>query len=195
MKNLILAAIALKGRALAITLGLGLFAASCSTAIVPLPLSPPAAAPPAASPPAVSTKDAPLASSPYQGQVLPISATVDIRGTQIALEVAETPAQRATGLMFRPEIPADRGMLFPFSPSRPVQFWMRNVQVPLDMVFLYQGRVEAIAAEVPPCTTLPCPTYGPLVEIDNVIELRGGRAEELGLQVGDRLRIDPVEQL
>jgi len=181
-----------KEGAMAIVVGLGLAIASCGAANPPLTPSPSAASPPAVSSPAVSTKDAPVASSPSQSQVLPISATVDIQGTQIALEVAETPAQRATGLMFRAEIPPDRGMLFPFSPPRPVQFWMRNVQVPLDMVFLYQGRVEAIAADVPPCDALPCPTYGPRVEIDSVIELRGGRAEELGLQVGDRLSIDAV---
>lgn len=135
-----------------------------------------------------------LLASIQQAQALPITAAVNIRGVRINLEVAETPLQRAIGLMFRPEIPDDRGMLFPFSPPRPVQFWMRNVLVPLDMVFLNQGQVVAIAADVPPCSESPCPTYGPSVPIDQVIELRGGRAAELGLQAGDRLRIEPVSE-
>jgi uncharacterized membrane protein (UPF0127 family) len=44
---------------------------------------------------------------------------------------------------------------------------------------------------VPPCTAVPCPTYGPNTAVDQVIELRGGRAAELGIRVGDRLQIQP----
>ncbi len=169
----------------AAALSLGLLAAGCSAAVVQP--TPQVAAP-------APSKSALISSTP-QGQVLPISATIDIRGNRIELEVAETPDQRATGFMFRAQIPDNRGMLFPFAPPRPVQFWMRNVQLPLDMVFLRQGEVVAVAADVPPCTATPCPTYGPSEEIDQVIELRGGRAAEIGLQVGDRIDvefIDPV---
>jgi hypothetical protein len=77
-------------------------------------------------------------------------------------------------------------MLFPISPPRPVSFWMKNVPVPLDMVFIYQGRIQALASQVPPCVADPCPTYGPQGQlVDQVIELAAGRAAELGLQVGD----------
>lgn len=179
-------------RQMLVVLGLGLLTVSCS---LPPALSTASTAPVTAP---LATKDtspsAPISQEQSQGQLLPISAAADIKGTQIALEVAVTSAQRATGLMFRPEIPDNRGMLFPFDPAQPVRFWMRNVLVPLDMVFLRQGRVEAIAADVPPCEAVPCPTYGPGVAIDQVIELRGGRAAELGLQVGDRIAIDFTAQ-
>ncbi|MGF1537125.1 MAG: DUF192 domain-containing protein [Elainellaceae cyanobacterium] len=173
---------------MAIAIGTGMLAMGCSAATE---LPQPAPQSPA---PLQQSPEENLLASTQQAQVLPITATVDIRGTQIDLEVAETPLQRAIGLMFRPEIPNDRGMLFPFSPPRPVQFWMRNVLVPLDMVFLNQGQVVAIAADVPPCTELPCSTYGPSAPVDQVIELRGGRAAELGLQAGDRLRVEPVSE-
>lgn len=122
-------------------------------------------------------------------QSLPASAQVTIAQQTVHLEVAKTPEQQAIGLMYRASIADDRGMLFPFTPARRVGFWMKNVSINLDMVFLHQGRVEAIEANVPPCTAEPCPTYGPLVKIDQVIELRGGRANELGLKVGDRLTV------
>jgi hypothetical protein len=81
-------------------------------------------------------------------------------------------------------------MLFPFDPPRPASFWMKNTLIPLDMIFLRNGEVKAIEADVPPCTTTPCPSYGPdQIEIDQVIELRAGRAAELGLKVGDRVNI------
>lgn len=123
------------------------------------------------------------------GQSLPISAQVMLGEEMIDLEVATTAREQAIGLMFRPEIPDNRGMLFPFEPPRPVNFWMRNVQVPLDMVFLRQGEIVAIAHSVPPCTTTNCPTYGPDTPVDSVMELRGGRADELSLAEGDTIDI------
>jgi uncharacterized protein len=129
---------------------------------------------------------------PPGAQLLPISARARMGNAVIQLEVAQTPAEKATGLMFRPALPASRGMLFLFEPARPVQFWMRNVPVPLDMVFLREGEVKTIAAEVPPCTTPSCPTYGPTALIDQVIELRAGRAAELGLEVGDRVIVEAI---
>lgn len=125
------------------------------------------------------------------GQHLPISAEADIGGEIIQLEVARTAQEQAKGLMYRPPLPNDRGMLFPFNPPRPVQFWMKNTPSPLDMVFLRDGEVQAIVEDVPPCESDPCPTYGPEtpVPIDQVLELRSGRAAELGLEVGDRVNI------
>jgi hypothetical protein len=145
-----------------------------------------------ASPPSESTQPPAQTetSQSNSGQALPISAQAIIGDQQIGLEVARTPQQQAMGLMFRSEIPDDRGMLFEFEPARPVSFWMRNVLVPLDMVFLLDGEVQAIAANVPPCTTPTCPTYGPEGSVNQVIELRGGRAAELGLQVGDQIAIE-----
>lgn len=128
------------------------------------------------------------------GQQLPITAKTILGGEEIFLEVAETPTQQAMGLMYRDALPDDRGMVFPMNRPRPVRFWMMNVPVALDMVFVYQGQIQYIAAEVPPCIAAPCPTYGPDSQlIDHVIELRAGRAAELGLQVGDAVEILPLE--
>ncbi|MEG3841670.1 DUF192 domain-containing protein [Microcoleus sp. herbarium14] len=124
------------------------------------------------------------------GQVLPISARARIADRDIKLEVAKTPEQQATGLMYRTSLADDRGMLFEFKPARWVNFWMKNCQIALDMIFLRDGVVTAIQAEAPPCTADPCPTYGPDTIVDRVIELRGGRAAELGVKVGDRIAIE-----
>lgn len=123
------------------------------------------------------------------GKTLPISAQAIIAGSTIELEVAQTQQQQAMGLMYRIALPDNRGMLFAFNPPQPVRFWMKNVRIPLDMIFLQNGEVKAIAASVPPCTAEPCPTYGPGTAVNQVIELRGGRAAELGLQVNDKVKI------
>ncbi|WP_193195670.1 DUF192 domain-containing protein [Nostoc sp. MG11] len=125
------------------------------------------------------------------GQTLQISGKAIVpNGTTIQLEVAQTPAQQAKGLMYRPALPDNRGMLFQFPSAQPVSFWMKNVPVPLDMVFLNKGVVKYIQAAAPPCKSEPCPTYGPNTPIDTVIELRSGRAAELNLQVGDIVKIE-----
>ncbi len=89
------------------------------------------------------------------GQVLPISAQVKIADQLIQLEVARTPEQQEMGLMYRTNLPNDRGMLFPFSPPRPVGFWMKNCNISLDMIFLLNGKVQSIASNAPPCKKTP----------------------------------------
>lgn len=135
----------------------------------------------------------PIATPVVAGQTLPITATTQLAGKTFQLEVAQTPEQQQMGLMYRPALSDDRGMLFPMITPRPVMFWMRNVPVALDMVFVNQGRIVAIAANVPPCATASCPTYGPKVNVDQVIELRAGRATELGIKSGDPIVITSLK--
>ena len=125
----------------------------------------------------------------FQGQILPITATAKIlsTGKVFNLEVAVTPEQQQLGLMYRQSLPDDRGMLFEFNPPRPVSFWMKNCLMNLDMLFLRDGVIQAIAHDVPPCVTSPCPTYGTPAAIDQVIEIRGGLANEIGLKEGEKI--------
>jgi hypothetical protein len=129
-------------------------------------------------------------SSENRGQTLPIGAKAKMGEETIELEVAKTPQQQEMGLMYRSSLPKNRGMLFLFESPRYARFWMKNTIIPLDIVFLKDGEIKAIFANVPPCTREPCQTYGPAIEIDRVIELAGGRAQELDLKVGDRVTIE-----
>ncbi len=62
------------------------------------------------------------------------------------VEVAKTDQERATGLMYRRELPEGRGMLFDFSPEQQVSMWMKNTFIPLDMIFIRSdGRILRIA--------------------------------------------------
>jgi hypothetical protein len=125
------------------------------------------------------------------GQVLPLEAEVHIGDQRFQLEVARTPPQQQLGLMFRESMPADQGMLFPFDPPQPAAFWMYNTRIPLDIIFVYQEKVVYLAANVPGCPQQPCPSYGPAVTqlVDQVVELNGGTAAKLGLQVGDEIDV------
>jgi uncharacterized membrane protein (UPF0127 family) len=82
-------------------------------------------------------------------QHLPVEAEVTLAGRRFELEVARTPEQQRLGLMFRTDLPPNRGMWFPFDPPQPAAFWMFNTPLNLDIIFLHQGRVVYIAANVP----------------------------------------------
>lgn len=165
---------------------LGVLLAGCS---VPTPAVSPTTTPSSQSQAPMSSEQTPVIKN--GGQKLAISAMAVVPdGTKIQLEVAQTPQQQAMGLMYRPALPENRGMLFQFSSPLQASFWMKNVPVPLDMVFMRDGIVQYIAPSAPPCNSNPCPTYGSEKFINQVIELRSGRATELGLKVGSRIKIE-----
>lgn len=101
------------------------------------------------------------------------------------VEIAETDAERARGLMFRQELADDAGMLFDFHEERPVAFWMQNTFIPLDMIFIRaDGTVQNIHANARPQDTTSIPSDGP---VRFVLEIPGGRAAEIGLEPGDKV--------
>jgi len=58
------------------------------------------------------------------------------------------------------------------------------------LIWSFTERVKGIEASVPPCATDLGSTYGPVVPVDQIIELPGGQAAKLGLKVGNRLKIE-----
>jgi len=100
------------------------------------------------------------------------------------LEVADTEAQRERGLMFRTELAPDAGMLFDYHKEQLAAFWMQNTLIPLDMIFVAaDGTVKTIHVNARPedPTTIPSE-----VPVRFVIEIPGGRSQEIGLKVGDK---------
>lgn len=126
-------------------------------------------------------------------QSLPIGAKLLVNNQEIELEVASTAQQQSIGLMYRDFLPPNRGMLFPFYPPQTVSFWMKNVSIPLDMIFVSDGVVKNIV-KAPPCKAEPCPLFNSNVPIDQVIELAENRSTELNIKIGDRINIKMLEE-
>ncbi len=129
-------------------------------------------------------------------QFLPVTARWCLEGSGaprcVELEVAKGERQQSMGLQLRPPLPPLRGMWFPFTPARVVRFWMHRTPEPLDMVFVREGRVIAIEANVAPCARLPCPSYGPSTPSDGVVELGAGQTAALGIVVGTPVKISSI---
>ena len=99
------------------------------------------------------------------------------------VEIADNDASRERGLMFRKSLAPDAGMLFDFKSPQDVSFWMKNTLIPLDMVFIDEhGVVVNVAANATPLSEANIPSAAPVL---GVLEIRGGRAAELGVQAGD----------
>jgi uncharacterized membrane protein (UPF0127 family) len=101
------------------------------------------------------------------------------------VELAMTPQEQETGLMFRKSVPAETGMLFVFPAVQPEPFWMKNTLVPLDMVFINpDGTIRAIAENTVPFSLAPVDSGGPVLA---VLELQGGITAKDNISVGDRV--------
>ncbi len=108
--------------------------------------------------------------------------------TQVHVEIAETPDERAKGLMFRKSLGETDGMLFIFEERGRHAFWMKNTLISLDLFWLDRsGKVVSIAEAIPPCKTPECPTYPPTAEADYVLEVNAGFAKKHKVKVGDTL--------
>jgi uncharacterized membrane protein (UPF0127 family) len=109
------------------------------------------------------------------------SATGDHKFT---VQVAATPEQQEHGLMFYRSLPGDQGMIFPYDPPQAVSFWMKNTLIPLDMLFIRADGTIARIATAKPLDETPVPSGVPIAA---VLEIRGGRAAELGIREGDKV--------
>lgn len=102
------------------------------------------------------------------------------------VEIADNDLTRKIGLMNRDSLAADRGMLFVFSKSGMMNFWMKNTKIPLDMVFIDDNRkISHIVSNAQPCVSDDCPLYNSKFPARYVVELAAGVAENAGLKKGD----------
>lgn len=112
-------------------------------------------------------------------------------GKVLQVELMVKDEDRAMGLMFRPSLPADRGLLFVFGMAAFHGIWMKNCRFPIDIVWLDEsGRVVHVAESVPPCETEPCPVYQPMRKASYVVELNAGQARREKATVGSELKFE-----
>lgn len=103
----------------------------------------------------------------------------------IHAQVARTPAQRNTGLMWRHSLPSNEGMLFVFEQPAVQCFWMQNTFIPLTAAFVADNGTIVNLADMQPLSTEPHCSAAP---VRYVLEMQQGWFAQRGLQAGSRLR-------
>ena len=127
---------------------------------------------------------------PLSTQGMPAPCTHDVDGPYVDLmgpadenmrvfvEVADTPALRERGLMYRTELGADKGMIFLWEEAGQHAFWMKNTYIPLDMIFIHKRDVVGIIHNAEPETETPRFVNAPSTA---VLEVPAGTAARRGV--------------
>ncbi len=137
----------------------------------------------AAAPPLVA-RSAPVGQA-QKLALTPLYVFTAKKAHRFRVQVALAPREQEIGLMFRTVLPANEGMLFVFAQPKPANFWMQNVPIPLDLLFIRtDGTIANIAAMAKPMSTDIINSQGRVI---GVLELAGGRAAALGIAPGDRI--------
>lgn len=116
-----------------------------------------------------------------------IEGRVEIRGRSIPVEIADSPAEQRLGLGERDGLAWGTGMYFPYAKPGFYAFWMKGMRFPIDIVFLRDGRIREIHAQIPFEKGGNGPTIRPQELADAVLEVPAGYAGASGWQVGDRV--------
>jgi uncharacterized protein len=126
------------------------------------------------------------ASSLHPGTVLIDSGDDSVL---VDVEVAQSPEERARGLMFRRSLAEDAGMVFIYFRPHDGGYWMKNTRIPLSIAFFgKEGRILRIL-DMEPCRREPCPIYDPEVTYWGALEVNRGAFDRWGVEVGDTIRL------
>jgi uncharacterized membrane protein (UPF0127 family) len=116
------------------------------------------------------------------------TTSMQIGSVTYTLEIAANDAQRARGLMFRDQMPAEHGMIFIFDDEQVRSFWMKNTRIPLDIIYLSdQGKVVSIKSMKP----FDEKSVSSEFPARFAIELNAGQAQRCGILPGDVIIVPP----
>ena len=107
----------------------------------------------------------------------------------LTVEIARTPQEHASGLMFQDHLGEDAGMLFLFLKPKAAAMWMKNTPLSLDIIFCnWNGQILAIYENTTPFSL---DTIGPVKGTAQVLEINGGTVQKHGISRECWLRLDP----
>ena len=158
----------------------------------PGPTLVPAATPTPTPPPTPSRREpSPTPLAPGPGEIV-----LMVGAARFIAEVADDSDERTLGLSFRDSLDADRGMWFVFDREGARSFWMREMRFSLDLIWVdAERRVVDITHEAPPpapgTPSSALPTYSPTTPAQYVLEINGGLARRLQIEIGDVVREVP----
>lgn len=118
--------------------------------------------------------------------------TITVPSGPLFVAIAKTSEQQSHGLGGCKYIPKRSGMLFPLSERREATFWMKGMRMPIDIVWIADNRVIGVDRNVPYPTGDVAggelPLYSSPGEVDAVLEVEAGKAQEYGLIEGEEVR-------
>lgn len=121
-----------------------------------------------------------------EGELLLLKASNDSIIKPLNIEIADDEYQTETGLMYRKTMEDSQGMLFIFPDSQYRAFYMRNTQIPLDIIYIDANRtIVSIQKNAKPFDETSLPSEGPA---KYVLEINAGLSTEWKLEKGDKIQ-------
>ena len=117
------------------------------------------------------------------------SEFVILKNKKVFLSVAQTKPELIKGLMYIDNLPEEKGMIFLFQEPDYRFFWMKNMKIPLDMLFIYKDKIVKIEKAVTVCKKDPCTVYESKYKADKVLELKAGFCEKYKIKNGDKIKL------
>lgn len=112
-------------------------------------------------------------------------------GKEIIAEKAASLEERARGLMYREKLNDNEGMIFIFEKEDFHSFWMKNMVISIDIIWLDKGkRVVYYLEDVPPCKEESCPSYYPMRKAKYVIEVMSGFVKREKVKIWDEIKFN-----
>lgn len=116
--------------------------------------------------------------------------TTEINGHVFSLYLAKTPQEQEEGLAKFNKIDKNQGMLFLFQKQDYHSFWMKNMQFPIDIIFINKNKIVDIFQKVPVAVGENLPTYTTKAKADKVLEINSGLSNEYKIKIGDNVEIN-----
>ena len=126
-----------------------------------------------------------------EGELRIYRAASDSLLATLDIELARTEYEIQTGLMYRPSMEDDQGMLFIFKEEAPRSFYMKNTLIPLDIIYLDGDlKVVSIRRDAEPLNESGIPSGKPA---QYVLEIKAGLGDRLDIREGDQVRYETLE--
>ena len=119
-------------------------------------------------------------------------AALTISSQQLSVGLATTPEQHGRGLGGCRRLPPGSSLYFAFNTKQVRDFWMKDMLIPIDIIWIADGAVVGIERNVPPpvdSNQSDLPLYAPPQPIDAVLELPAGAAKQFNISIGSRVEL------
>lgn len=116
---------------------------------------------------------------------------ITINNHTFNLYIAKSSRDKEVGLSKYTNLSQNQGMLFPFGTASNYSFWMKDMQFPIDIIFIRNNKIVVIYQNVqPPQKNQNLTIYRPQELSDTVLEINAGLSEKYGFTKGDFVKID-----
>lgn len=110
-----------------------------------------------------------------------------VGGTKLQVEIADSAVEIEQGLSTREKLGKNEGMYFVLSKKQIVEFWMKEMRFPLDIIWIAEGKIVGFVENAPIPSGNTIPTFTSPQPITHVLEVNAGFVKQRSIKKGDEI--------